>query len=74
MSAETSTRLTIQKHSVSVKNSEPFNGDHSKWKWFKQAVNNKLHCNADHYLNHNDKIDYIDFYLDDKINHILDYK
>ena len=50
------------------------NSDCLKWKWFKQAVNNKLCCNADHYSNQNNKIDYIDFYLDDKIDYVLNYK
>ena len=74
MSVEASTRSTTQKHSASVKDPEPFNGNHSKWKQFKQAVNNKLHHNINHYLNHNDKIDYIDSYLDDKVDCILNYK
>ena len=74
MSTETSTRSTTQKHSASVKDSELFNDNHSKWKQFKQAVNNKLYHNINHYLSHNDKIDYIDFYLGDKVGCILDHK
>ena len=74
MSTEASTRSTTQKHSTSVKNSELFNGDHSKWKWFKQAVNNKLCHNINHYSSYNDKIDYIDSYLSNKIDCILNHK
>ena len=68
------TKLTTQKCSASVKDLKLFNGDCSKWKWFKQAVNNKLCCNANHYPNQNDKIDYIDSYLDDKIDCVLNHK
>ena len=74
MNVKAFTRSTIQKHSVLVKDLELFNGDCSKWKWFKQAVNNKLHHNADHYSNHDDKIDYIDSYLGDKVGCVLDHK
>ena len=74
MSTETFTRLTTQKHSVLIKDSELFNGNHAKWKQFKQAVNNKLCCNADHYLSHDDKINYIDFYLNNKIDCVLNHK
>ena len=74
MSTEAFTKSTTQKHSASVKNPEPFNDNHLKWKQFKQIVNNKLCCNTDHYLNHNDKINYIDSYLDDKVDHILNHK
>ena len=74
MNTETFTKSTTQKHSASVKDSKPFNDNHSKWKWFKQAVNNKLHHNTDHYFNHNDKINYIDSYLNNKVDHILNYK
>ena len=74
MSTEASTRSTTQKCSASVKDLELFNGDYLKWKWFKQAVNNKLCCNADHYLNHDDKIDYIDSYLGDKVGRVLNHK
>ena len=74
MSTETSTKSMTQKYSASVKDSEPFNGDCSKWKGFKQAVNNKLCCNADHYPGHNNKIDYIDSYLGDKMNCVLNHK
>ena len=74
MSMEAFTRLTTQKHSAPVKDPEPFNSNCSKWKQFKQAVNNKLHCNTNHYFNYNDKINYIDSYLGDKIDHILNHK
>ena len=74
MSTEAFTRLTIQKCSALIKNPELFNSDCLKWKQFKQTVNNKLYHNADHYFNHNDKINYINFYLDDKVNCILNYK
>ena len=74
MSVETFIKSTTQKCSASVKDPEPFNDDHLKWKQFKQAVNNKLHHNINHYFNYNDKINYIDFYLDDKVNHILNHK
>lgn len=74
MSTETFTKSTTQKHSASVKDPEPFNSNHSKWKWFKQAVNNKLHHNTDHYSDHKNKIDYINFYLSDKVDCILNHK
>ena len=74
MSVKAFTKSTIQKHSALIKNLKLFNDNHSKWKWFKQAVNNKLHCNTDHYPSYNDKIDYIDCYLNDKVDHILNYK
>ena len=74
MSVEAFTRSTTQKHSAPVKDPEPFNGDRSKWRRFKQAVNNKLHCNTDHYPSHDDKIDYIDSYLGDKVGRVLDHK
>ena len=74
MSMKAFTKSTTQKHSVSIKNPEPFNDDCSKWKWFKQAVNNKLHHNINYYFNYNDKINYIDFYLDDKVDHVLNHK
>ena len=74
MSAEAFIKSTIQKCSASVKDPELFNGDHLKWKWFKQAVNNKLHCNADHYLNQNNKFDYIDSYLGHKVDCVLNHK
>ena len=74
MSAEAFTKSIIQKHSASVKDSELFNSDCLKWKQFKQAVNNKLYHNANHYLSYDDKIDYIDSYLSNKIGHILNYK
>ena len=35
MSTETFTRSTTQKHSAPVKDQEPFNDNHSKWKQFK---------------------------------------
>ena len=74
MSAEAFIKSITQKCSASVKDPELFNDDCSKWKWFKQAVNNKLYCNTDHYSNYDDKIDYIDFYVNDKVNCILNYK
>ena len=74
MNVEAFTKSTTQKHSASIKNPELFNDNHLKWKQFKQTVNNKLYHNTDHYLNHNDKINYIDFYLNDKIDCILNYK
>ena len=64
----------IQKCSASVKDLDLFNDACSKWRWFKQVVNNKLHHNADHYLNQNNKIDYIDSYLGDKVGYILNHK
>ena len=63
-----------QKHSALVKDSDSFNDNYLKWRQFKQAVNNKLHHNIDHYLNQNNKINYIDFYLNDKIDCILNHK
>ena len=74
MSAEAFTKLTTQKYFALIKDLEPFNDNHLKWKQFKQTVNNKLHYNTNHYFNHNNKIDYIDFYLDDKVDYILNYK
>ena len=74
MSVEAFIKSTTQKHSVSVKDPELFNGDCSKWKQFKQAVNNKLHHNINHYFNHDDKIDYIDSYLSDKVSCVLNHK
>ena len=74
MSIEAFTKSTTQKCSALIKDLELFNGNHAKWKWFKQAVNNKLHCNTDHYFNHDDKIDYIDSYLGDKVDCILNHK
>ena len=74
MNTEAFIRSTTQKHSALIKDPELFNDNHSKWKQFKQAVNNKLYCNANHYLNQNDKIDYIDSYLSDKVDHVLNYK
>ena len=74
MSAKTFIKSIISKCSTSVKNPKLFNGNHSKWKQFKQAVNNKLYHNANHYFSHDDKINYIDFYLSDKVNHILNHK
>ena len=64
----------IQKCSVSVKDLKPFNNDCLKWKQFKQTINNKLYCNVNHYSNYNDKINYIDFYLSNKIDHVLNHK
>ena len=74
MSIKIFIKSTTQKCSASVKNPKSFNDNYLKWKQFKQTVNNKLHCNINHYLNHNDKINYIDFYLDDKVNCILNHK
>ena len=74
ISMEAFTKSTTQKYSALIKNSELFNGNCSKWKQFKQAVNNKLHHNTNHYLNHDDKIDYIDSYLNDKVGCVLNYK
>ena len=74
MSTETFTKSTTQKHSALIKNPKSFNNNCLKWKQFKQAVNNKLHHNINHYPSHNDKINYIDSYLDNKVNHILNYK
>ena len=74
MSVEAFIKSTIQKHSVLVKDLKLFNNDCLKWKQFKQTVNNKFCCNVDHYLNQNDKIDYIDFYLNDKVDCILNHK
>ena len=61
-------KSTTQKHSALIKDSELFNGNHLKWKQFKQPVN------ADHYSDYNDKINYIDFYLNDKVSCVLNYK
>ena len=74
MNVKAFTRSTTQKYSALIKDSKLFNNDCLKWKQFKQAVNNKLHHNTDHYLSHNDKIDYIDFYLGNKIDCVLNYK
>ena len=74
MNVEVFTKLTTQKCSALIKNPESFNDNHSKWKWFKQTVNNKFCCNINHYFNYNNKINYIDFYLDDKIDCILNHK
>ena len=74
MSVKAFIKSITQKYSASVKNLKLFNGDCSKWKQFKQTVNNKLHHNINHYFNHNDKINYIDFYLDDKVDCVLNYK
>ena len=74
MNVEAFTKSTIQKCSASIKNPELFNDNCLKWKWFKQTVNNKLHHNADHYSDYNDKINYIDSYLNNKIDCILNYK
>ena len=68
---ETFIKSTTQKHSASVKDLKPFNGNCSKWKQFKQTVNNKLCCNADYYLNHDD---YIDSYLNNKVSCVLNHK
>ena len=57
-----------------MKNLELFNGNCLKWKQFKQAVNNKLHYNTDYYSSHNDKINYIDSYLGNKVDYILNHK
>ena len=74
MSAEAFIKSTTQKYSALIKDSKLFNGNYLKWKQFKQTVNNKLCCNVNHYLNHNDKIDYIDFYLNDKVDYVLNHK
>ena len=74
MNVKAFTKLTTQKHSAPVKNLEPFNGNCLKWKWFKQAVNNKLYYNINHYSNYDNKINYINFYLKNKIDCILNYK
>ena len=74
MSAEAFTKSTTQKCSALVKNLKSFNDNCLKWKQFKQAVNNKFHCNVNHYLNQNDKIDDINSYLNDKVDCILNYK
>ena len=74
MSVETFTKSITQKHSALIKDPEPFNDNYLKWKQFKQAVNNKLHHNINHYFNHNDKINYINFYLNDKVNCVLNHK
>ena len=74
MSMKTFIKSTTQKHSALIKDLKLFNYNYLKWKWFKQAVNNKLHCNINHYSGYNDKIDYIDFYLSNKVNCILNYK
>ena len=74
MSMETFTKLITQKCSASVKDPELFNDNYLKWKQFKQAVNNKLYHNINHYLSHNDKINYIDFYLDNKVDCVLNHK
>ena len=74
MSMKAFTRSTTQKCSVPVKDPELFNGNCSKWKQFKQAVNNKLCHNTNHYPGHDDKINYIDSYLGNKVGHILDHK
>ena len=74
MSTEAFTKSIIQKYSALVKDSELFNNNYLKWKQFKQIINNKLCHNINHYLNHNDKINYIDFYLNDKVNHVLNHK
>ena len=74
MSVKAFIKSTIQKCSVLIKDSELFNDDCLKWKQFKQTVNNKLCCNTDHYFGYNDKIDYIDFYLSDKVGCVLNHK
>ena len=74
MNVKAFTKSTTQKHSALIKDSELFNDDYLKWKQFKQTVNNKLHHNINHYLSHNDKINYIDFYLNNKMSHILNHK
>ena len=74
MSTETFIKSTTQKHSALVKNPKLFNDNHAKWKQFKQTVNNKLHCNINHYFSYNNKINYIDSYLDDKVSHVLNHK
>ena len=74
MSVKAFTKLTTQKCSASVKDLKLFNSNCLKWKQFKQAVNNKLCHNTDHYFNQNNKIDYIDFYLNNKVNCVLNHK
>ena len=74
MSVKVFIKSITQKHSASVKDLNLFNDNCLKWKWFKQAVNNKLHCNINHYLNQNNKINYIDFYLNDKVDYVLNHK
>ena len=74
MSMKTFIKSITQKCSASVKDLKPFNNNYLKWKQFKQTVNNKLYYNTDHYLNQNDKIDYIDFYLNNKVNYVLNHK
>ena len=74
MNTETFTKLIIQKHSVSIKDSKLFNSNCLKWKQFKQTVNNKLHYNVNHYSDYDDKINYINSYLNDKVNHVLNHK
>ena len=74
MNVETFTKSITQKCFISIKDPELFNDDCLKWKQFKQAVNNKLHCNTDHYFSHDDKIDYINSYLNNKVNYILNHK
>ena len=74
MSMKAFTKSTTQKCFALIKDLELFNDDCSKWKWFKQAVNNKLYCNANHYLSYNNKINYINSYLGDKVDHILNHK
>ena len=74
MSVKAFIKSTIQKHSALVKDLKLFNSDCLKWKQFKQAVNNKLHHNINHYFSQNDKINYINSYLSDKINCILNHK
>ena len=74
MNTETFIKSTTQKHSALIKDPESFNDDYAKWKQFKQTVNNKLCCNANHYLNYNDKINYIDSYLNNKVNYVLNHK
>ena len=71
---KTFTKSIIQKCSILIKDSELFNDDYLKQKQFKQVVNNKLCHNINHYFDYNNKINYIDFYLDNKINCILNYK
>ena len=74
MSMEAFIKSTIQKCSVLIKDLKLFNDNHLKWKQFKQIVNNKFHHNINHYLNQNDKIDYIDSYLSDKVDCVLNHK
>ena len=64
----------IQKCSVLIKDLKLFNDDCLKWKQFKQTVNNKLCHNINHYPNQNNKINYIDFYLSDKVDCVLNHK